>query len=623
MNQDSTASIGQGSHTPPSNYIRFRDFIHRAPSLLKRIPSIAKGMKLSNIRDPEIPVGIAWSVEQCVRINPLGTALIYEDRKLSYQSFNAWANRLAQALSAEGIKKGDVVSVLIENRPELLACITALSKLGAVASLVNTSQRNKVLIHSINLVKASTLIVGEELVEAVQAVRPQLDVDKENYYYLADRDTLLDAGPTPQGYKNLASLSADCSSQCPPIAQKNALKDHAFYIYTSGTTGLPKAVIFNNDRWMKAFAGIGLAVVGLKTNDIMYTPLPLYHGTALCVCWGSVLAAQATMVIKRRFSATDFWSDVNTHKVTCFGYVGELCRYLLNQPPKPDDANNTVIKIVGNGLRPSIWQPFKKRFGIQNIVELYASSEGNVSFTNIYNFDNTVGICLFPYAIVAYDKETEKPVRNRQGKMIKVRKGEPGLLLGKITAKTPFIGYTEQEKNKSVIYRDVFKKGDAWYNTNDLMRNIGFRHAQFVDRLGDTFRWKGENVSTTEVENTINAHPDISETVCYGVEIPETNGRAGMASILLQNETKNIDFTSLYSYLSDTLPPYAIPVFLRLTESLDKTGTFKYKKSDLKKEAFDPRKTKDRLYITLPDRKDYIPLTEEVYTQVTQSQYRF
>lgn len=276
-------------------------------------------------------------------------------------------------------------------------------------------------------------------------------------------------------------------------------------------------------------------------------------------------------------------------------------------------------------MRPNIWDKFKARFGVEEVLELYASSEGNVGFSNVFNFDNTVGFSPTPYAIIQFDKEKNEPVRDAKGWCKKVKKGEVGLLIGKITRRSPFDGYTDAEKNKSVVMKDIFKHGDSFFNTGDLVRDIGFRHAQFVDRLGDTFRWKGENVSTTEVENMLSEYEKIAEAVVYGVEIPETNGRAGMAAITLVDgaELNAQDCSAMVEQFKKCLPAYAVPVFLRVQKKVETTGTFKYQKNKLKEQAFDPNQTDERLLVLLPNTQAYCDLSAEIYRNIQAYKYRF
>ena len=598
--------------------------LSRVPSLLANLPGLVKGSKMSKITDTSTPLGMGLAIQRATDMNPNGVAVMYQDTQLTYKQFNAWANRIADYLSSIGISKGDAVAVDIENRPELLATVTGCAKIGAVAALINTSQKGKVLIHSFNLVKPKAAIIGEELRATIEDIRDQLELDRDRFYWFADQDTLEDPGQAPEGWHNMADAIRDCSSENPESASRIYLRDPLFYIYTSGTTGLPKAVVFNHGRWWKAYGAFGFSAVRLKKHDRMYCTLPFYHATGMVICWGSAIAAGAGLVIARRFSATRFWDEIRKYDCTAFGYVGELCRYLYEQPEKPNDRDNKVHTIVGNGLRPSIWKDFKRRFGIEKVVELYASSEGNVAFTNVFNFDNTVGFSPVSYAIVKYDKEKEEPVRGPDGFMVKVGKGEAGLLIGEITDETPFDGYTDPEKTEKAILRDVFEKGDAWFNTGDMMRDIGFRHAQFVDRLGDTFRWKGENVSTTEVEQILDGHPGVVESVVYGVEIPGTNGRAGMAQVRLDREHGQFDFQDLADYLMRELPPFAVPVFLRVSDqAVETTGTFKHQKNHLKEQAFDLNRVDEPVYVLLPGEKCYQQLTPEIQRGIENGEYRF
>ncbi|MCG8612687.1 MAG: long-chain-acyl-CoA synthetase [Pseudomonadales bacterium] len=595
----------------------------KLPGFMAGLPSMLKGLRVGNATDLSKPMGLGRCVEQATEENPNGFAILYDDTALTYTQFNAWANRIAHYLVSIGIQKGDTVVVMLENRPELLATVTACAKIGAVSALVNTSQRGKVLVHSINLVKPRIAIVGEELAEAYSEVESELVISPDQKYYWADQDTLKDAGSAPAGWVNLADTTANQPENNLPQTQQVFAEDACFYIYTSGTTGMPKAVVFNHGRYMKAYGNFGYSAVRLTPSDRMYICLPFYHATAMAVCWGSILAGSSALVLSRKFSASRFWDEINQHQATAFGYVGELCRYLMDQPVRPSDRNNKVRIIVGNGLRPSIWRGFKDRFGIEKVMEFYASSEGNIGFTNVMNFDNTVGLSPLPYAIVRYDKENERPVRDSKGRMIKVKKGEAGLLIGKITPKSPFHGYTDPEKTRQCIFEDVFQKGDAWFNTGDLMRDMGFKHAQFVDRLGDTFRWKGENVSTTEVERICDSIESVSETVVYGVEIPNTNGRAGMASMRLECDHTQFDFSMFLKELQKELPHYAIPVFLRVSSGMETTGTFKHKKAPLKEDGFNLAKVADPVYVCLPKADTYVQLTDELQAEIEAGKYRY
>ncbi len=607
-----------------NDVISLHDIVTRLPPLVRKLPHIARGLLLANDTRTRKTMGLAWAFERATRQNPTGMALFYQDQQFTYSQLNDWANQIAHHFLALGLQKGDVVAVMIENRPELLATVLGLAKIGVVNALVNTAQTGATLIHSINLVKPKAAIIGEECRAAIDAVRDQLSIPTNHYFWWADQDVHRDAGHAPSDYQNLQHAIASLPRFNPATSGSLYFGDGLFYIYTSGTTGLPKAVVFTNGRWMRAFGTYG-HVMNLGPDDVLYSTLPLYHATGMVVCWCSVIAGAGTFAIRRKFSASQFWNDARKYDATAMGYVGELCRYLMDIPPSPQDRQHRVRKMIGNGMRPNIWDGFKRRFGIEEVFELYASSEGNIGFSNVFNFDNTVGFSPVPYAIVRFDKEKNQPVRNEQGFMVKVKKGEVGLLLGAITKRSPFDGYTDPENNKGVIFTDVFKKGDRYFNTGDLVRDIGFRHAQFVDRLGDTFRWKGENVSTTEVENLVCSHDRISEAVAYGVEITNTNGRAGMCAITPVDGHRfgDADFVDLLAHFKARLPAYAVPVFLRIQERMETTGTFKYQKTHLKNQGFNPDECPDPVYVWLPGSDRYVPVDTALYHSIQSGQYRF
>ena len=526
------------------------------------------------------------------------------------------------AFKSEGVGHGNVVAVMLENRLELLAILAGLSKLGAVGALINTTQRGKVLAHSFNLVEPRVLVIGDELRGAFDEIAAQLQNPQAKRYWIADQDCLADAGQASEGWLNLMLLAAGQAEDNPPDSQCVRMKDACFLIYTSGTTGLPKASIMSHGKWIKAYGGFGHSGLTLNERDVLYLTLPCYHNNAVTVCWSAALAGGAAIALRRKFSASAFWNDVAHYQATCFGYIGELCRYLLNQPVHPAERDNSLRCMIGNGLRPSIWAEFKQRFGVEQITEFYASSEGNIGFTNVFNFDNTVGYTPATYAIVRYDLENDHPVRVNNGFLQKADKGEAGLLISEISAKWPFDGYTDPAKSEAAILRDVFKKGDAWFNTGDLMRDIGCKHAQFVDRLGDTFRWKGENVSTTEVENVLGAFPGVEDAVVYGVEIPGTNGRCGMAALRLAQGLE-LDGAALAAHLEAELPAYAAPLFVRLLGEVETTGTFKYKKTDLKQAGYDPCQVDGPLYVRLPGSNSFQWLDGELHAAIEQRHYRF
>lgn len=600
--------------------IKLVDIIASLPSLIVKAPRASKALPILNRSNKFLSLGKI--LEQTAQEHPNNVFIRFEGITITYKAFNDYSNKFANYLIMQGIQKGDVVSLLFDNRPEFLIAAVAVVKTGAIASLLNPSQRGQVLLHSINLVKTKAILVGEELIPIFNEVRKETKIGNNYCYFVADQDLRNDFKICPEDFTDIAKEANSVSHKVPKQLDQVHRFDSCFYIYTSGTTGMPKASVTNHERWISAYAGLGHALVQLNEKDVFYCALPFYHATAMLVCWGSIIAGASSLVLKRKFSVSEFWRDVKTHQVTAFGYVGELCRYLLNQEPSPEDKNHNIRLVLGNGLRPSAWKAFKQRFGIKRVIEFYAASEGNVGFINLFNLDNTIGLGSHNLAVVKYAKEEDLPIRNDKGFMIKVDKHEAGLLLGKISSVTPFPGYTDKNQTQKAIFNNVFEEGDEWFNTGDMVRNIGWRHYQFVDRLGDTFRWKGENVSTTELENICMQFPGVEDCTAYGVEIPETNGRAGMVCISTQEQNLNLD--DLLAYFKSNLPAYAIPRFIRFKSILETTGTFKHKKSELKEDAFQINRTSDPLYVMLPpDNSSYLQLTHSIHDSIMNGDYPF
>ena len=533
-------------------------------------------------------ITIATLIEGHAGRSPQHDAITFENERYTYAQLNANANRYARTLKAGGIEKGDVVGVLLDNRPETLFIVAALAKLGAAAAMCNTKQRGDVLAHSLSTVKPKAMLVGDELFDAFEEIRDESGIAELNPLWLVPSNSRAATAPPPEGWTDFVAEAANQPTGNLDDAAEVSSKDTCFYIFTSGTTGMPKASRMSHVRWLRGGAGLGMAGLRLTPEDRFYCPLPLYHNNALTVSWSSVLCAGATFALAKKFSVSGFWPDVRHHKATVFCYIGELCRYLLQADPHENDRNHSIRAVIGNGLRPDIWDEFKSRFGIDRVCEFYGASEGNLIFVNGFNMDRTAGFCPLPFAVVEYDPETEEPVTDDNGRMKEVKKGETGLLLNKVTDFAPFEGYTDPEASEKKLFRGVFKKDDCYFNTGDLVRRQGMRHIAFVDRLGDTFRWKGENVATTQVENALNAFSQIEESVVYGVEVPHSDGRAGMAAITPVRDLEDIDWGALVSHLRDELPDYAVPVFIRLRPEQEVTGTMKYRKVDLKKQAYSP-----------------------------------
>ncbi len=546
-------------------------------------------------------------------------ALLFEGRKVTWGELNGLANRYAHSLRQKGIGYGDCVSLLMENRIEFLAALAAVNKLGAIAGLINTRLRGRQLLHCIAVTRSVACIVGEELVAALEPVIAELDLEEgADYLYLPDTE----GNKAPAWAMDLGAASADACDADLFDTRQVRLGDRAMYIFTSGTTGLPKAAVLSHQRYLISATGCAKLSLELEQGDRIYLCLPLFHGTGIIVGFGGALISGCSIFLRRSFSASQFLTEVRQYQTNCLVYIGELCRYLLNQPERPDDADNPLRRMSGNGLRPDIWKQFKRRFGLQRIVEFYGSSEGNVAFANTFNKDCTIGWTALKIALVRYDIDADEIVRNKRGRCQRVAKGEAGLLLARIDDKSPFEGYTNEAETEKKIVRDAFAKGDAWFNSGDLLRRVdvgfafGIPHYQFVDRVGDTFRWKSENVSTNEVGEIINEFPQLKYSNVYGVEVPGADGRAGMAAVTLAEGTDSLDLKAFSAYVNQHLPVFARPVFVRVQPDIEVTGTFKMLKGDLRKQGYDPSEISDELYVMKPGSGCYQTLTRAFYKSI-------
>ncbi|MBB2772990.1 UNVERIFIED_ORG: fatty-acyl-CoA synthase [Mycolicibacterium obuense] len=570
------------------------DIAARLPGFLMDVPTILGGVVTGFGARPSAKTSIGKVFQERAAKYADKTFLRFEDRDISYREANETVNRYAAVLADRGVGRGDVVAIMLRNSPEPVLLMLAAVKCGAISGMLNFHQRGDVLKHSLGLLSAKVVIADPDFVDPIK----ECGADTDGLLTIEEFEELAEGAPTDD----------------PESASAVLAKDKAFYIFTSGTTGMPKASVMTHYRWLRALAGFGGLGVRLSSKDTMYCCLPLYHNNALTVALSSVLNSGATLALGKSFSASKFWDDVIRYEATAFVYIGEICTYLLNQPKKDTDRKHKVRVIAGNGLRPAIWDEFTNRFGIDRVCEFYAASEGNTAFVNALNVDKTTGMCPTPVAFVEYDGDSGDPVRDEKGRVKKVRTGEPGLLLSKVSNFQPFDGYTDEKESEKKLVRDAFKDGDVWFNTGDLMRYQGLGHAAFVDRLGDTFRWKGENVATTEVEAALSLDPTVDECTVYGVEVEGAGGRAGMAAIKL-NEGCDFDGKTLAQTLYDRLPSYAVPLFVRVVGELEHTSTFKSLKVDLRKEGHGSH-IEDPLYVLKSRDEGYVEYYDEYAEEV-------
>ncbi|MFV8162969.1 long-chain-acyl-CoA synthetase FadD6 [Mycobacterium sp. 134] len=571
------------------------DLASQVPGLLMDAPVIARGVLTGMMARPTAKTSIGKVFQERAAQYADRVFLKFGDERITYREANETVNRYAAVLAAKGVGHGDVVGVMLRNSPDAVLLMLAIVKCGAVAGMLNYHQRGKVLAHSFGLLQAAAVVAESDLVEHVN-----------------------ECGAEPNGLitvEELRRLASTAPTTNPASTSAVLAKDKAFYIFTSGTTGMPKASVMTHYRWLRALAGFGGLGLRLHSDDTLYCCLPLYHNNALTVSVGSALNSGAALALGKSFSASRFWDEVIAYDATAFVYIGEICGYLLNQPPKPTDRAHKVRVIVGNGLRPAIWDEFTQRFGIPRVCEFYAASEGNTAFVNVFNVSKSTGICPSPVAFVEYDADSGEPARGADGRLRKVKRGEPGLMLSKINALQPFDGYTDKAASEKKLVRNAFKEGDVWFNTGDLMRSQGLGHAAFADRLGDTFRWKGENVATTEVEAAVASNPLIEECTVFGVEVPGAEGRAGMAAVQLK-DGKEFDGKALADAFFGHLPSYAVPLFVRVVTELAHTSTFKSQKVDLRKQGYGSD-IKDPLYVLAGKEDGYVPFYPEYADEVT------
>lgn len=609
--------------SPPKDedLISFFDYLKGWLKISYRLPTILRTQK--QVLNVGTDNRESWGsmLEENAQMFPDNAAVKSAEGNLSWREYNEAVNRCANFFISTGLQKGDVACVFLENRPELLIVYSAMAKIGAVNSMINTNLRQDSLRHCLTLHPAKIYIIGEEVIDAFEEIRDDLELGTaQGLYFMPDNGQT----PAPNGFINFNDSVENFPPTNPAATADVKPADTIAYVFTSGTTGgTPKAAIITHGRLVRGKYFNGKIVLNMKPDDTIYVPLPFFHTNALALSWPPVFANGSAVAIRRKFSVSNFWSDVRKFNATSWCYIGELCRYLMNQPPQSKDRHNPLTKIIGNGLRPDIWQAFKNRFNISRVYEIYGAAESNLYFVNLLNLDCTVGRCSQPYAIVTYDVDEDAALRDENGFMQRVTIGQTGLLLGEISETNPFIGYTSIEATTSKIIRDVFAKGDEWFNTGDLIRDIGYGHVQFIDRTGDTFRWKGENVSTTEVEAAANTLAQISLSAVYGVKLPGGDGRAGMIAIIPECNLNDFDLPGLCGHFQRTLPPYAIPKFVRLNKSLECTPTHKIKKVALKKDGFDPARISGPLFVLLPEELEYRPLTKEIYENILDGDYKF
>jgi len=558
-------------------------------------------------------------VDDWARRQPDRAALVTDDATLDYDGLSKRINRYARWARSVGVVKGDTVALIMPNGIDYVAAWLGISRIGGVAALLNTKLVGQSLAHCVDVAKPAHIIVAHELTTMLHSAAPHLKTQAKIWTHGDARG---------ERAIDVALAALDDGPLLPEEHGDVTINDRALLIYTSGTTGLPKAASISHRRilnWGFWFAGL----TGATPQDRLYDCLPLFHSVGGIVAPCSMLAAGGSVVVADKFSASNFWSDIVRHDCTLFQYIGELCRYLLKAPPSEYENRHCLRMVCGNGLRGDIWEDFQTRFAIPRILEFYAATEGNFSLFNVEGQRGAIGRVppllahRFPANLVKLDPNTGVPLRSEAGFCIAAARGEAGEAIGRIGTADEgggrFEGYTDAGETEKKILRDVFARGDAWFRTGDLMRldDKGFFH--FVDRIGDTFRWKGENVATSEVNDAVRDFTGVIDATTYGVAIPDTDGRAGMSAIVVN---EGFDIAALPAHLAQRLPVYARPVFIRISRELDATETFKQKKGELAREGFDPAMIADPLFMLEPRSGVYIALDSEAFTKLADGSMR-
>uniref|UniRef100_UPI00398F53EA long-chain fatty acid transport protein 2-like isoform X1 n=2 Tax=Pristiophorus japonicus TaxID=55135 RepID=UPI00398F53EA len=580
------------------------------------------GLKFSSYGRRKPPVTLVDVFLQKVQKWPDKPFVVFEGRVLTYSELDRLSNKLGRAVQARaGLRQGDCVAILLGNQPLFVALWLGLAKLGCPVAFLNYNIRGKSLLHCFQRSGAQVLIAGSDLRSSVEEVLPALREENITVFILDDKCTT-------EGIESLNDTIQAASDQPLPLSLRShvTFSTPFVYIYTSGTTGLPKAAIITHSRGHRI--AFFIAACGLSSSDIIYITLPLYHsaGSLIGIC--GCIALGATVVLRRKFSASQFWDDCRTYNVTVIQYIGEVLRYLCNVPKKSSDRDHQVKIAVGNGARADVWKEFLNRFGDIQVCEFYGATEGNVGFMNYVGKIGALGRVTFltrktmPFYLIKYDVEQEVPVRDAKGHCIEVAKGEAGLLIGKITRTTPFAGYAGNAiLTEKKHLRDVFCKGDLYFNSGDLLKLDHDNFIYFQDRIGDTFRWKGENVSTSEVADVLLMLEFVKEACVYGVAVPGHEGRIGMAAIQLPSG-EDLDGAQLYEHVAAHLPNYARPRFLREQTRIETTGTFKHYKVMLVKEGFNPATVQDSLFILDDQKRTYARMDQGIYNSIISKQVK-
>jgi len=614
----------------------------------------------------KLTVDQLWDAQFEQQTNKSKNVFYYVDDKVAYtwQQVEDYSNQLSHFLLSKNAQAKQTIALMMENRPQFFWSWLGIAKIGCSTALINHNLRQTALLHALRTSAAEILIFDLELTPGIEEVLPTLKSEFPNLLLCCVRN--IPSSNESVVWPNFA-LALNEELKNSPVTKvpdqfrsknRGITAGNVFlYVYTSGTTGPSKAAKISHMRFITGCAGAADAF-RVTPNDIVYVTLPLYHSAASIIGTGTVLFRGTSVVVRKKFSASKFIDDVREYNATIVQYIGEICRYLVNSPARENEKNHKIRLAVGNGLRPDVWKEFQQRYNIPQMGEFYAATEGPVGLLNLENKFGAIGYAspkvlkIVKAAIVKFDVETESVVRDSNGRCIRAAPNETGEFICQVInvlGVTNFAGYTNAEATQKKLYTDVFEKGDKWFRSGDLLKADEEGWAYFVDRIGDTFRWKGENCATSEIAEVLATFPSnevkFHEISVYGVSIPGKDGRAGMACIAINDkpieqhevftgviekdeETKRleaeelkrliekIDFDGLIKYLKQSLPVYAVPLFLRFVSEMPRTSTFKHMKVQLRDEGFNPSTIHQPMWFLDLNSMKYVPLTTEIYQQV-------
>ena len=566
------------------------------------------------LKNPNQSIGT--QVEKLAEEMPKKIALYFQDDSWTWRVFNEESNKIANYFNNLGLIPGETIAIMLENSPEYLFLTSGINKIQGITALMNINQRKQALTHAFKLVNPRWIVIDGDCLQSFNEILIDLPYKNEQILVVNNNENI------SHDFVELPTELKSTSKANPNTTFNSILREIAYYMFTSGTTGLPKAVIMENFKLYTQALYVGIALSKVNPEDNIYIPTPLYHNLGIGIAWSTAFATGATVALRKRFSASQFWKDIQKYGTTFTMYIGEIPRYLLNQLPSEYEKNHTLEKMTGLGLQKDVWERFKSRFKVKHIYEFYGLTEGIRMFSNVNEVPGMVGRNNQRGLVLAkVNPETGVFFKNEKGYCIRCKPGDIGMALMKVEKTTIFTGYKDRNKTQKRLMHNVFRKNDIYFNTGDMLKLHEDLYVSFADRFGDTFRWKGENVSTLEVEAILNSYESIQTSAVYGVTIPNTEGKACMAAAKLDTSIK-FDVEDFSRFVCEVLPGYSIPLFIRICDDLETTSSsFKIRKINLKQEAYNIKSIRDKIMVWDQKLKNYVPFTKVEYQKIIEGKF--